>query len=368
LLNCVVSSGRVGFAKQLLDTQKPSVTTLSLDGRYKNYDTVQVLQCFRLLRESNACVSMSAFEARRYESSSFGSNFALAILNNLPVERARIQTLKLQHFAVNDTVMDFCCRQFPSLTCLDVEHNKMLNNVPASIKLLTRLTTLNLRNCSSLMSLPDELSNLSRTLLTISADGCSAMTFPPRSICERGKDSILKFLKDAESAKPLRRVKVMFLGNGRSGKTSLLRALAKQPLRPGDAGPVSTKGVSVDTLKMKLQPGFLEKRVENLPKITYWDFAGQLEYSAAYDFFISTRQAVYVIIFSVTDDRDSQMHQVAYVPSLLYLHCSLAFSHSANQVLAAYRIFTRVAACALLYRGDQGRSNGWQLGRYAEAA
>ena len=50
---------------------------------------------------------------------------------------------------------------------------------------------------------------------------------------------------------------------------------------------------------------------EQLPEITYWDFAGQLEYSAAHDFFLSSRQAVYVIVFSVVDDRDSQIHQVA---------------------------------------------------------
>ena len=70
-------------------------------------------------------------------------------------------------------------------------------------------------------------------------------------------------------------------------------------------------GVSMDTLAAKLKPGSLEQLFERLPEITYWDFAGQLEYSAAHDFFLSSRQAVYVIVFSVVDDRDSQIHQVA---------------------------------------------------------
>jgi GTPase SAR1 family protein len=116
----------------------------------------------------------------------------------------------------------------------------------------------------------------------------------------------------------LKRLKVLFLGNGRSGKTSLLRALAKQPLQAGDAGPSSTVGVSVSTLDEELKPGFFEKLVEplwqeQLPDMAYWYFAGQLEYSAAHDFFLSTRQAVYGIIYSVMDDRESQMHQVACV-------------------------------------------------------
>jgi len=368
LLDVVVASGRFAFIQPLLDAQTLSVTKLRLDGRDKNYDTGQILQCFRLLRESNVCVSMSAFEACNYESASFGPTSALAILKNLPVDRTRIQTLKLQRFAVNDAVMEFCCKQFPSLTCLDVENNEVLRNVPAAIHLLSRLITLNLRNCSNLMSLPDELLKLSPTLTTISADGCDAITFPPKSTCLQGRNAILKFLRDAESAKPLRRVKVLFLGNGRSGKTSLLGALAKQPLRPGDAGPVSTKGVSVNTLGEELKPGFLERVFKQLPEITYWDFAGQLEYSAAHDFFISSRQAVYVIIFSVTDDRDSQMNQVACVTSLPHLHRLFAFSNAACQVLAAHRVLARVAACAFLYCGHQGGPDPWQLGRCDEEA
>jgi hypothetical protein len=176
---------------------------------------------------------------------------------------------------------------------------------------------LNLSNCSNLSSLPDELLNLRTSLTTISAEGCTSVKFPPPSIVQQGASSIFDFLKQAQDAKPLKRVKVLFLGNGRSGKTSLLRALAKQPLQAGDAGPSSTVGVSVNTLDEELKPGFLEKCVEQLPDMTYWDFAGQLEYSAAHDFFLSTRQAVYVIIYSVMDDRESQMHQVACVFALM---------------------------------------------------
>jgi hypothetical protein len=369
-LNVVVSSGRVAFTKALLDTQKPSfpnVTKLSLHGRSnhnKNWDVGQILQCFKLLPES--CVSMSEFEAFDYESPAFGPNCALAILKNLPVERTCIQTLTLHRFSVNDDVLEFCCHQFPSLTCLDVGNNEILQNVPAAIHLLSHLVTLNLHNCSNLTSLPDEMLKLRPTLVNILGHGCSAITFPPKDIFLKGKNHIFQFLQDAEKAKPLRRVKVVFLGNGRSGKTSLLRALAKKPLRPGDVGPDSTKGVTVNALDKELQPGFLEKCFERLPDIKYWDFAGQLEYSAAHDFFLSNRQAVYVIIFSVTDDRDSQMDQVVCVTSLMYVHCFFALNNDVNQVLAAYRIFAGVAACALLYCGDQSRRDSWLLGRCEE--
>ena len=163
-------------------------------------------------------------------------------------------------------------------------------------------------------------------------------------------------------------MKVLFLGNGRSGKTSLLRALAKRPLQPGDPGPDSTVGVSVDTLQQQLKPGFLRSVFQHLPDITYWDFAGQLEYSAAHDFFLSSRQAVYVIIFSVMDDRDAQMHQVACVPAAAMKHRFSVSRDDIEQVLVAHCSHARAAARAVPDRGHQGGSHGRQLERRGEEA
>ena len=320
ILKIAVSRGCAPAVELLLHALPPDLNVLSLDGSNLLHDTDGILQCFSLLHDSPraVCSAVSTFEACNYSSSSFQPSAALAILSNVPVDCSRIQTLKLRQFQVNDDVLAFCCTHFPSLTCLDVADNDLLHNVPAEIQQLTRLTTLNVSRCSNLTSLPDELLKLKATLAGISTDGSSSITFPHSSILRGGVKTILKFLEDAQNADPLRRVKVLFLGNGRSGKTSLLRALAKKPLQPGEAGPDSTIGVSVDTLQQELKPGFFKKLTERLPDMTFWDFAGQLEYSAAHDFFLSARQAVYVIIFSVMEDRDSRMQQVACVRPLYF--------------------------------------------------
>jgi hypothetical protein len=317
ILNAALSRGRVHILELLLPALPSDLDALSLDGSGLQHEVDGILQCLRLLRDPcrAVCLALSTFEARNYSSASFSSSSALAIMGCLSVDRNHIKTLILQKVHVNDNVLQFCCENFPSLTSLDVGDNDALNNVPAEIKLLTQLTTLSVHNCSNLVSLPDELLKLQPSLNHIFTAGCPSLTFPPQRVCNDGLASIFKFLKEAQHAEPLKRVKVLFLGNGRSGKTSLLRALAKQPLQPGDAGPDSTVGVSVDTLQQQLKPSFIGKMLERLPEITYWDFAGQLEYSAAHDFFLSSCQAVYVIIFSVMDDRDSQMHQVACVPA-----------------------------------------------------
>jgi GTPase SAR1 family protein len=70
---------------------------------------------------------------------------------------------------------------------------------------------------------------------------------------------------------------VVFLGNGRSGKTSMLRAMAKMPLQPDQR---STRGVSVDALSEHLKPGFRTRWRHGLDlELSFWDFAGQLEYA-----------------------------------------------------------------------------------------
>jgi hypothetical protein len=370
ILNAAVSRGRTHIVELLVHALPPDLDALSLDGSGLQHEVDGILQCLRVLLDPcrAACPALSTFEARNYSSASFSSSSALAILGCLPVDRARIKTLTLRKFQVDDNVLQFCCENFPSLTCLDVGDNDALHNVPFAVKLLTKLTSLSLDNCSNLMSLPDELLILQPTLKRINTEGCLSVTFPPPSVLKDGLTSIFDFLKKAQDAEPLKRVKVLFLGNGRSGKTSLLRALAEQPLQPGDAGPDSTVGLSVDTLQQQLKLGFLEKTFERLPEITYWDFAGQLEYSAAHDFFLSSRQAVYVIIFSVMEDRDSQMHQVACVPAAAENRRFFVLRDVFEQVLAAHCSHARAAARTLPDRGHQGRSRGRQLERRAGEA
>jgi hypothetical protein len=102
---------------------------------------------------------------------------------------------RIPDFSMNDDVLQWCCRQFPSLISLDVADNETLYNVPSAIQLLTRLTCLNLGNCCNLSSLPDELLKLRTSLTTISAEGCTSIKFPPPSIVQKGAGSVSTSLR-----------------------------------------------------------------------------------------------------------------------------------------------------------------------------
>ena len=209
----------------------------------------------------------------------------------------------------------------PTLELLLLTNNTSLKNVAKQgegILKAVNLKCLELSNCVNLSSLPDELATDSLSNLTsIVIAGCVNMVHPPYGAMNTTQD-IKDYLKAAQDSPPLKRVKVVLLGNGRSGKTSLLGSLAKADL---NLDCPSTIGVQVDMFSRELQSQRRRKELAKLvgvkysgftPELTYWDFAGQLEYSATHDFFMSSRQAVYVIVFSVIEDAASQVEQVRY--------------------------------------------------------
>ncbi len=78
----------------------------------------------------------------------------------------------------------------------------------------------------------------------------------------------------------------------------------------------------MDAFAELLKPNVFDKwNYDPNLELSFWDFAGQLEYSAAHNFFLSARQAVYITVFSVLDDSESIMQQLLHwlsvVPDLL---------------------------------------------------
>jgi GTPase SAR1 family protein len=211
----------------------------------------------------------------------------------------------------------------PSLEVLLLACNISLKNIAKTgceIVNAVNLKRIDLSQCEQLTSLPDQLASKNLVNLeNILISGCTNMLYPPYKAMKTTQH-IKDYLNAAKDQLPLKRVKVVLLGNGRSGKTSLLGSLKKLEL---DADCPSTKGVQVcpqdesDNLqsqrKLKSFAQFVGAGISNLaPEVTYWDFAGQLEYSATHDFFMSSRQAVYIIVFSVVEPPSSQADQVRY--------------------------------------------------------
>lgn len=91
--------------------------------------------------------------------------------------------------------------------------------------------------------------------------------------------------------------KLIFVGNGRVGKTSLSKVLAGDAFDPGEN---STHGVRIKSWPVQLPDG-------RQLKINVWDFGGQEVYHNTHRFFLTTR-ALYMLVWDKTTQEDALLH------------------------------------------------------------
>jgi internalin A len=114
------------------------------------------------------------------------------------------------------------------------------------------------------------------------------LTNPPVEIVQQGNAAILEYFRQKEKAgiKPLLEAKMVLLGDGRAGKTSLAcRMLRKELPRQEDR----TQGVDIviGEYRFPVEEGEFVLHI--------WDFAGQDKYKPLHQFFY-TEGAVYVMV------------------------------------------------------------------------
>ena len=170
-------------------------------------------------------------------------------------------------------------------------------NVPIqsfAFRSMPQLKVLDFEN-SQLQQLPDNFLDLDG-LATLYLSGC-ALGYPESVIVEDERTSSLKQVRDyfLELGKGVvvnYRVKMMVVGNGRVGKTCLVKVLSGGECDPRQK---TTEGID-------LVIGELKK--EDLPNVNkpelalkIWDFGGQQIYHATHQFFLS-KDAIYLVVWT----------------------------------------------------------------------
>ena len=108
---------------------------------------------------------------------------------------------------------------------------------------------------------------------------------PPVEIVKKGKDAVKAYFKSLEGEKqPLNEVKVLLVGDGGSGKTSLVKRLLGQQFNANES---QTHGINIR--QWEIPDG------ENKIKVHLWDFGGQEIMHATHQFFLSKR-SLYVLV------------------------------------------------------------------------
>ncbi|NVO09292.1 MAG: leucine-rich repeat domain-containing protein [Bacteroidales bacterium] len=125
---------------------------------------------------------------------------------------------------------------------------------------------------------------------------------PPVEIVKQGKEAIRDYFKSLEGNKKvkLNEVKVLLVGEGMSGKTSLLRQFQGEKFNKDES---QTHGINVVSLQTKdIQGLAINKELKDC-HIHFWDFGGQEIMHASHQFFMSKRSLYILVLDSRTDSR-----------------------------------------------------------------
>jgi Leucine-rich repeat (LRR) protein len=175
-------------------------------------------------------------------------------------------------------------RQLSQLDSIEVQDN-LLTNLPAEVGDLGQLRELNLEN-NTLNTLPQGLGRLSDTV-EINLEN-NPLKEPIRTFVGRGTQRLLAYLRSLHDARPQYEAKVVLVGEGSVGKTSLVAALRGKPFVKGRS---TTHGIEIGSLS--LPHPHLPLDID----LNTWDFGGQEVYRITHQFFFS-RRALYLLVWN----------------------------------------------------------------------
>jgi small GTP-binding protein len=166
--------------------------------------------------------------------------------------------------------------------------DNQLKTLPAEIGELKNLTMLNLSR-NQLERLPAEIGELKNlTELGLSENPLKS---PPPEIAKRGIKAIKSYFKSLEpETQALNEVKVLLVGDGGAGKTSLVKQLLGEEF---DRHELQTHGINIRNRKVK----------DIL--VHFWDFGGQEIMHATHQFFLSKR-SLYILVLDGRRDEKTE--------------------------------------------------------------
>lgn len=186
-----------------------------------------------------------------------------------------------------------------NLVKLNLEGNSV-SKISSNLSELKKLKVLNLNN-NLLKELPEKIANMVN-LEELKLSNNPFDMLPPEIIA-RGISSIRNFFKELEKKDFLYEVKLIIVGEGRVGKTSIAEALVKDNYSLKDED--STEGINISRWNVKKEDiQKINPTIAKNFKINVWDFGGQEIYHSTHQFFL-TKRSIYLL---VTESRKEDSH------------------------------------------------------------
>lgn len=172
--------------------------------------------------------------------------------------------------------------------------------IPTSIEKLTNLQVLDLSH-NQITVIPSEIKKLTK-LEKLFLDNNPNSNIPPEIIHSKWNEgnpqAIFEYLKTS-SKQPLNEVKVLLVGEGDVGKTSLLNRLVHNTFNPAET---KTPGINIRK-QWRLPQGDPSLR------LNLWDFRGQRVMHNTHQFFL-TKRSLYLLV--IDNRKNEQQNRVEY--------------------------------------------------------
>jgi len=118
---------------------------------------------------------------------------------------------------------------------------------------------------------------------------------PPVQIIQKGRNAVLDYFASLEAGKrKLNELKVLLVGNGGAGKTSLVRRIFGEPF---DSKESQTKGIVI-------RPKWYRVGGRSV-KAHFWDFGGQVIMHSSHQFFLSER-SLYILVLDGRKEEETE--------------------------------------------------------------
>jgi small GTP-binding protein len=169
---------------------------------------------------------------------------------------------------------------------------------------LSLLTKLDLRN-NNIKELPEALVERGLEIDVESVEEWKQKIYlygnplekPPLEIIKKGKKAIKAYFESLkEKTLPLNEVKVLLVGDGGAGKTSLAKKLLGQAFDEDEA---KTDGININQWQVPQGNG------DAKTKVNLWDFGGQEIMHATHQFFLS-RRSLYILVLDGRRDEKTE--------------------------------------------------------------
>jgi internalin A len=189
-----------------------------------------------------------------------------------------------------------------SLRSLNLDNNQ-ITEIPDAISALSNLQYLNLEN-NQIIEIPNSITQLVNLKQLILKN--NPITNVPPEIIRKGwgkaiwddgdLHAIFSYLK-AHNKRPLNEIKILLVGEGDVGKTSLLNRLLHNTFNPEEC---KTPGINIKQWNLPEKPDI---------RLNLWDFGGQKVMHATHQFFL-TKRSLYLLV--IDNRKNEQQNRVEY--------------------------------------------------------